>query len=27
MVSPSGSQGGEIASRESIELSFSTVKQ
>ncbi|EHJ84229.1 hypothetical protein LTSEBAI_0657, partial [Salmonella enterica subsp. enterica serovar Baildon str. R6-199] len=25
MVSPSGSQGGEIASRESIELSFSTV--
>lgn len=27
MISPSGSQGGEIASRESIELSFSTVKQ
>ncbi|MBF3355181.1 type VI secretion system tube protein Hcp, partial [Leptospira borgpetersenii serovar Hardjo-bovis] len=27
MVSPSGSQGGELASRESIQLSFSTVKQ
>ncbi|EHC83074.1 hypothetical protein LTSEMON_0448 [Salmonella enterica subsp. enterica serovar Montevideo str. S5-403] len=27
MVSPSGSHNGEIASRETVELSFSTVKQ